>query len=331
MPTETEVDIVVGLQYGDEAKGKITHHLLSARRYDFVCRASGGPNAGHTIYHNGRKVVTHHIPSGVFFGIPSIIGAGCAINPETLEQEIQDIERTGISGVRENIRIAYNAHIIKPEHVNEDATTDKIGSTKRGIMPVFRDKYARVGLRAEDVPELKDYIIDPVEVVKGSVMIEGAQGLGLCPDHGDYPFVTSSPPTSTYALHSLGLAPQTIRQVWGAAKAYETYVGAKEFQADGETFDLLAEYGEEYGATTGRRRQTNWINMDHLKRSIRINGVTDIVFSKVDVISKVGAFAVLNPNKTFDTFEEMQSYLTDELQSEAQDLNIYWSSSKEEI
>jgi len=330
MSAETEVDVVVGLQYGDEAKGKITHHLLSERQYDFVCRASGGPNAGHTIYHEGHKVVTHHIPSGVFFGVPSIIGSGCAINPETLEQEIQDIESIGVN-VRDHLRIAYNAHIITPQHVDEDITTDKIGSTKRGIMPVYRDKYARVGLRAEDVPELREYIVDPVDIVTGSVMIEGAQGLGLCPDHGDYPFVTSSPPTSTYALHSLGLAPQTIRQVWGAAKAYETYVGAKDFQAPGATFDLLAEYGEEYGATTGRRRQTNWINIEHLKRSVRINGVTDIVFSKIDVINRVGSFAVLDPDETFNTFEGFQEFLTSTLRRESPNLNIYWSSSKEVI
>jgi len=322
------VDVVVGLQYGDEAKGKITHHLLSGGGYDFACRASGGPNAGHTIYHQGKKVVTHHIPSGVFYGVPSVIGAGCVIDPITLQEEIEELERHDLN-VRGSLKIAYNCHIITPEHVEEDKSTDKIGSTKRGIMPVYRDKYARTGLRAEDVPALREFICDPVTLLKGNIIIEGAQGLGLCPDHGDYPFVTSSPPTTAYALHSLGLPPQSVSKVWGAAKVYETYVGAKRFQPSGQLFNQLVEYGEEYGSTTGRPRQTNWIDLPFLLRSIRINGVTDVVFSKTDVLERVGVYEVLNPACKFSTLAEMQKHIRSAIIASFPTINVFWSSSKE--
>ena len=324
------VDVVVGLQYGDEAKGKITHHLISKGHYNFVCRASGGPNAGHTIYHRGEKIITHHIPSGVFYGVPSIIGGGCVIDPVTLQEEMEDLESHDLN-VRETLKIAYNCHIITPEHVEEDRSTDKIGSTKRGIMPVYRDKYARIGLRAEDVPALKEFLCDPVTLLNGDVIIEGAQGLGLCPDHGDYPFVTSSPPTTAYALHSLGLPPQGVRKVWGAAKVYETYVGAKQFQPSDQLFKQIVEYGEEYGSTTGRARQTNWIDLQFLLRSVYINGITDVVFSKTDVLGRVGVYEVLNPDYKFSSLEEMQEYIEAVLIASSPMINIHWSSSKEGI
>jgi adenylosuccinate synthase len=201
----------------------------------------------------------------------------------TLEEEISDLEQHGID-VRSNLKIAYNCHIITPQHVEEDRATDKIGSTKRGIMPTYRDKYARVGVRAESVTTLQGFLCDPIELLRGNIMIEGAQGFGLCPDHGDYPYVTSSPPTSAYALHSLGIPPQAVRKVWGAAKVYETYVGTKQFQPRDDVFKQVARYGEEYGATTGRSRQVNWIDIGSLVRAVRANGVTDIVFSKIDVL-----------------------------------------------
>ena len=327
LPRVNNVDIVIGLQYGDEAKGKVTHHLLSQDNYDFVCRASGGPNAGHTIYHEGKKIVTHHIPSGIFYGIPSIIGSGCVINPITLYEEMDELEKHGID-VRSNLKIAYNCHIITPYHVEEDIATDKVGSTKRGIMPAYRDKYARIGVRAESISALQEFLCDPLVLLHGTVMIEGAQGFGLCPDHGDYPFVTSSPPSSAYALHSLGIPPQAVRKVWGAAKVYETYVGTKQFQPRDDVFKQVARYGEEYGSTTGRARQVNWIDIGLLVRSVRANGVTDIVFSKVDVLQKAKRYQLLNPDTEFSSLQGMQKFIEAKLKTESPNIQAYWSSSK---
>ena len=292
---EITADVVVGLQYGDEAKGKIVHDLCRDGQYTHVMRFGGGPNAGHTIYHEGQKLVTHHIPSGVFFGIRSIIGNGCVIDPHALLQEIKDLEAAGFD-VISNLRIAQNAHIITEEHKDEDGRDEKIGTTRRGCGPAYRDKYGRSGVHAGEysfVGELafmKDLVIDLYEEFYNDkniyVLCEGAQGFGIDVDWGDYPYVTSSHCTTAGALLN-GIPPQAINRVWGAAKVYETYVGAKNFQGDDPLLEQLQEVGQEFGATTGRKRQTNWIDLDFLARSCKINGVTDLVINKMDVMREV--------------------------------------------
>ena len=154
-------DIVIGLSYGDEGKGKVTHHLLKSGEYTHCLRFNGGCNAGHTIYHNGQKFVTHHIPAGVFFGVKSIIGPGCVVNLEQFYKEIAMLEEAGIA-VKGSIYIANNAHIITDAHLEEDGLDSAIGTTKRGNGPAYRDKYNRKGLRAQEVPELQasSYLID---------------------------------------------------------------------------------------------------------------------------------------------------------------------------
>ena len=336
-----QTDLVVGLQHGDEGKGKITHHLLKSGQYTHVTRSSGGPNAGHTIYHEGRKFITHHLPAGVFYEIPSVIGAGCVVNPQTLMEEIEEFEGEGFK-VRDFLQIANNVHVITPEHVDEDAKTDKIGSTKRGIMPVYRDKYARVGMRMQDFCEednalattLKPLLCDSAEVLYGDehrILVEGAQGFSLCPDWGFYPFVTSSPPTTSYALHSLGVPPQTIGDVWGVAKMYDTYVGTKSFQPEGEIFNRLRELGGEYGATTGRPRQCNWLNLNHLERAIKVNGVTHLVFNKCDIMEELGEFAMVDPDCSFDSLDSMKRRVLEHLNPLRTVQDIYWSGHKDRI
>ncbi len=284
-------DVVIGLSYGDEGKGKVTHHLLKSGEYTHCLRFNGGCNAGHTIYHNGKKFVTHHIPAGVFFGVKSIIGAGCVVNLEQFFSEIEMLEEGGIptAGL---IYVAENAHIITNQHLNEDGTDTNIGTTKQGNGPAYRDKYNRTGMRAQSIPALKDYLVDMYRELHGSViepvvLCEGAQGFGLDIDWGDYPYVTSSHCTTAGALLN-GIPPGSVRKVYGVTKAYDTYVGSKDFHGKGRIFDLLQQLGDEYGATTGRPRQCNWLNIQDLKRAIDINGVTDLIINKVDILREAG-------------------------------------------
>jgi len=303
-------DIVVDLQYGDCGKGKVTHSLCKNEKYTHVIRYNGGCNAGHTIYHNGRKFVTHHIPAGVFFGIKSVIGPGCVVSIEQFFREIQELEAGGISA-EGLIYIAENAHIITEEHLKEDRQDTTIGTTKRGNGPAYRDKFGRTGVRAKDIPELKPYLIDLYEELhekysNPKILFEGAQGFGLDIDWGDYPYVTSSNCISAAALMN-GVPPQAVRNVWGVAKAYETYVGAKRFQPQGEIYNTIQEAGEEFGATTGRKRQVNWMNLNFLKKALNINGVTHLVINKMDILQKVESWSLYKNGFKFN-FEEQGAF-----------------------
>ena len=330
-------DIIVDLQYGDCAKGKITHHLLKDGKYTHVLRYNGGGNAGHTIYHEGKKFVTHYIPAGVFFGIPSIIGPGCVVNVAKFLEEIEDLKDGGLEIKKGLISIAKNTHITTEKHIAEDSKDAAIGTTKSGNGPTYRDKYARTGIRAEDVPELKDHVVDLYEILHEgepkTFMCEGAQGFGLDIDWGDYPYVTSSHATTAGALLN-GIPYSAVRDVWGAAKIYETYVGAKKFQPEDEVFPKIAEVGEEYGATTGRLRQCNWLNLNLLEQAIRMNGVTHIVLSKMDVLREVGQWAILKDGKKieFKSEDEMKNYLSDALTAFGlRSENIHFSEHKDKI
>ena len=288
------VDITVGLQHGDCGKGKVTHHLCKKEDYTHVLRYNGGCNAGHTIYHEGRKFVTHHIPAGVFFGIKSIIGSGCVINKDQFFKELSELRDGGIptAGL---IFIAENTHIITDKHLEEDAKDTKIGTTKRGNGPAYRDKYDRKGILAKDDPELKEYTVNLYEEFHENgevkVLCEGAQGFELDIDWGDYPFVTSSHCTTAGALLN-AIPPNWVRNVWGVGKIYETYVGAKKFEPDQPAFARMRELGEEYGATTGRPRQCNWLDLTRLVRAINVNGVTHVVLNKMDILRQMDRWKV---------------------------------------
>ena len=308
-------DIVVDLQYGDCGKGKVTHHLCKNGDYTHVIRYNGGCNAGHTIYHDGRKVVTHHIPAGVFFGVKSIIGPGCVVDPDQFFEEIKVLESLGIPA-RDLVYIAKNAHIITRDHRREDSTDITIGTTKRGNGPAYRAKYGRTGVRAQDLPSLKKYLIDIYEELHNNeeevrILFEGAQGFGLDVDWGDYPYVTSSHCTSASALLN-GVPPQAIRNVFGIAKIYETYVGAKIFEGSDNVFEEIRKLGDEYGATTGRPRQCNWMSWQLLEKAIRINGVTNLIINKVDVLEEVGRWALYDGDeeRKFENSADMQNWIS---------------------
>lgn len=302
-----------------------------------MLRYNGGANAGHTIFHKGKKFITHQIPAGVFFGIKSIVGNGCVLDPIQFSDELKMLEEGGLE-IKGKIFIAENTHVVTTAHREEDkAQGARIGTTGRGNGPAYREKYGRTGTRAKEVPELAPYLIDLYKewYEQGDVHIlaEGAQGFGLDIDWGDYPYVTSSHCTTASALLN-GLPPGAVRDVWGVAKMYETYVGGKKFQPEGAVFNRIGDVGEEFGATTGRRRQTNWMNMQNLERAIRMNGVTQIVFNKVDVLRTVGAWAVYDDGKKIDfgSEEEMKSFVTKRLATLGlSEANVFYSESKERI
>jgi adenylosuccinate synthase len=293
-------DVIVDLQYGDTGKGKVAHALAASDEYDIVLRYNGGSNAGHTVYHNGVKVVTHQVPLGVLFGIPSIIGLGCVVDSAKLQEEIKELNRLGID-TKGLIFVDKRAHVVQSKHLQEDTSDEKIGTTKQGIGPTYRDKYGRTGMRMEELyelyPELHDNyysVIDTYELLHNKhndwrILCEGAQGFHLDIDWGEYPYVTSSHCTvGSVCLN--GIPPQTIRKVIGIIKAYETYVGNRDDYTDSEDSILnkIQEIGNEFGATTGRPRKVNWLHMDRVIQAINVNGVTDLIINKADVLEEVG-------------------------------------------
>ena len=309
-------DVIVDLQAGDTGKGKVAHSLCKNGEYTHVVRYNGGGNAGHTIFHNGDKYVTHFIPCGVLYGIKSIIGPGCVVDPVKLENEIIELENAGFN-VRENLFVDKRVHIILPSYIEEDSKDTMIGTTKTGNGPTYRNKYNRSGVRAVDyLPS--EMLIDVYEEFhengKVRILFEGAQGFELDIDWGDYPYVTSSHCTVGSAILN-GVPPQKIRNVYGVAKAYRTYVGQKSFEGESSDFENIRTVGQEFGATTGRPRQINWIDIGDLIKAMNINGVTNLIINKIDVLGKVGVFkAIANGVEyTYETMEEMEELISDEI------------------
>lgn len=282
------VDVVIGMQYGDEGKGKIANQMAASGEYDYVVRFNGGGNAGHTIYLNGEKIVTHLVPCGILHGIPSVIGNGCVINTKKLFDELEYLEGFGFD--TSILKIAENAHIITRDHIDEDSKDTTIGTTRTGNGPCYKDKVGRTGIRAKDVPELQPYLVNMHSLIHSSpkkFLAEGAQGYWLDIDFGDYPYVTSSN-TGVGAVLNNGFNYQQVWNVVGVIKCYSTYVGAKEYQQrHDDRFEQLREIGQEYGATTGRPRQINWLNLDEVITACQMNGVTKLIINKMDVLRQV--------------------------------------------
>jgi adenylosuccinate synthase len=332
------VDVLLGLQWGDEGKGKIVDVLTG--RYQTIARFQGGPNAGHTLEFEGRKHVLHTIPSGIFHqGVRNIVGNGVVIDPIIFRNEIRKLEAHD-AAVTKRLFISRKAHLILPTHRILDAASEaskgktKIGSTLKGIGPTYMDKTGRNGLRVGDI-ELTDFsqryntlkakheelislhhydyditdaenewfdainylrtlnLIDTEEhfyhALKNgeNILAEGAQGTLLDVDFGTYPFVTSSTTTTAGACTGLGVPPSAINRVYGIFKAYCTRVGSGPFptELDNEIGQALRDKGHEYGSTTGRPRRCGWLDLPALKYAIAINGVTELMMMKADVLS----------------------------------------------
>ena len=305
------VDVVYGLAWGDEGKGKIAAAL--APKYDWVCRWNGGPNAGHTVWVNGKKHKTHIIPSGIFAGKRCVIGAGCVINTDKFFQEIRYLRSEGFD--TSLVKISPAAHIdYDKRHLGH------LGTTGQGIAPCYSDKMIRCGKRAVDVFEsqwLWDGELD------GKVLCEGAQSVWLDVDYGDYPYVTSST-TMPYGACSLGFSPHKISRLIGVAKIYDTKSGTDPLFPsslwDDKELDAVLQAGGEFGTTTGRKRLVNWLNLDKLIQSITLSGCTELIINKCDVLEKVGVFKVYHKGTlhNFKDLGEMKVFIIDAM-GEAQD------------
>lgn len=334
------IDLLLGLQWGDEGKGKIVDVLTS--QYDIIARFQGGPNAGHTLEFDGIKHVLRTIPSGIFHkNAINIIGNGVVIDPIVLVKEIEGLEKFEIDIVSK-LLISRKAHIILPTHRLLDAASEaakgkaKIGSTLKGIGPTYMDKTGRNGIRVGDIEledfairyrnladkheqmirfydvsiqynlkEMEDEFFAAVEQLKKlqfidseeylaqaqkqgkSILCEGAQGSLLDVDFGTYPFVTSSNTTAAGACTGLGIAPNKIKEVYGIFKAYTTRVGSGPFPTEDftEAGDTMAQVGNEFGSVTGRKRRCGWLDLVALKYAVQINGVTQLMMMKGDVLS----------------------------------------------
>lgn len=331
------VDIVCGLAWGDEAKGKIVAYLAKSGNYDFVCRWSGGNNAGHTIYINNKKYKTHLIPSGVFYGVKSIIGPDCVINKETFYKEIEYLKNNGFD--TNLVKISPRAHIVSSNHIQEDKEKyfKQQGTTAKGIAPCYRDKYARIGSRVGDKENYYDfeyYIWD--EKLRGNVLCEGAQGFWLDINFGNYPYVTSSC-TLPYGACSLGFSPKLINKIYGACKIYDTRSGLdpefpEELLEDKELLSIC-DAGKEYGVTTGRRRKVNLLDIIKLKDAINISGTTHVIMSKLDVLENLKLFKLKhNDIISFDNMNNMKKYIDNYLYSNCHELiKIIYSNNVENI
>lgn len=329
-------DVIVDLQAGDTGKGKVAHAI--AKDYDMVLRYNGGANAGHTVYHNGQKVVTHQVPIGVLFGIPSVIGRGCVVNIPELVKEIRMLKEYGIptDGL---VYVDKYAHVVTSQHLVEDSKDSKIGTTRQGIGPAYRDKYARVGTRVMDIhPEdFVDFrVCDGYELLHTTkhfshpirILCEGAQGFQIDIDWGDYPYVTSSHCTVGSAILN-GLPPKKIRKIVGVMKAYETYSGFKTtFQDENDpVLEKIQEVGGEFGATTGRKRKVRWLDLDGVIKAINVNGVNELIINKADVLETVGVFKYVYKGQTKEckTLTEFQESIERILYQNTTIIDNIWS------
>ncbi len=335
-----KADVVVGLAWGDEAKGKITSQLASTRNkdgsmyYDIVARWAGGNNAGHTVYVNGNKFKTHIIPSGVFYGVKSLIGPACVLNKDSFYKELDYLADSGFD--TSLVKVSPKCHIVKDKHIifDKNNLAGKLGTTGRGIAPCYADKAARVGSLAMDELE-SEFIFD--EPLEGNLLCEGAQGVWLDMDHGNYPYVTSST-TLPYGACSIGFPCQKIDRVWGAAKIYDTRSGEDPaFPAsllEDPILKRLGDLGDEYGVTTGRRRKVNWLNLDKLIDSANITGTTNIVISKCDIMEKLGEYRLFHMGSQirFSNLKEMANYIEKTMEEQCPLVDIViFSNSPEEI
>lgn len=352
------VDILLGLQWGDEGKGKVVDAI--SNNYNIVARFQGGPNAGHTLNINGEKYVLNHIPCGIFNKNTScLIGGGVLVDILTLSKEISSLSNV-VKDINNKIILSENSHLILPTHkmidfFYESNQNRKIGTTLRGIGPCVIDKAGRFGLRVGDVfkkdfnkrleniikehcnllnidinsiKESIDEYINSIDLIKNfevvdcsffinnaiangkNILAEGAQGYLLDLDFGDYPYVTSSNTGVGAVCNGLGISHKSIRKVIGVSKGYATRVGLGNFPT--ECFDKRAEHiqkkGNEFGATTGRKRRCGWLDLPLLKKAVVSNGIDEIVLTKLDVMAELAWIDVCCNYKNNNIFNKNNGY-----------------------
>jgi adenylosuccinate synthase len=326
------VDIIFGLAWGDEGKGKISNAI--SENYDIVCRWNGGPNAGHTVYLNNKKYKTHIIPCGVFQNKLSVIGPNCVINIDKFFDEIDYLKKEGFD--TSLIKVSPKAHIITEKHIQYDLKflKSKLGTTGQGIAPAYSDKALRIGKLAGNYLD-KQYIWDGA--LYGEILCEGAQSFWLDINYGDYPYVTSSE-TLPYSACSLGFSPKKIRDIIGVAKIYDTKSGVDPLFPESlwqdEELNMIIELGKEFGSTTGRKRIVNWLNVNKLIDAIKISGVTKLIINKCDILEQMHTYKLYQNNNLFkfNSLQTMQSFIKSYLSHSLNDyIEILFSGNKESI
>ena len=322
--------VLIGLQHGDEGKGKISKILGELNNYDCYVRFNGGPNAGHTIYHNDQKIILHQLPCGIINNKDVLISTDCVVDLIKLIKEIKLLESIGYTNIRNHIHISKFCHIITDDNIQQDKNNNLIGTTCSGIGPTYSNKMLRKGLR---IRELEYYtLVEPFQFLTNynNIFFEGAQGFELDIDYGDYPYVTSSSCISQ-SIFKNGADISIQPMVYGVSKIYDTYVGTKDFQDDkDDELKNIQIVGEEYGSTTGRDRQCNWLNMKKLLVACRINKVTKIFMNKCDILEKVKVFKCYDENeilKSFNKLNELQEFISNSLK----DYEIIFSGSKKKL
>ena len=307
------VDVIFGLSWGDEGKGKISNAI--SNDYDIVCRWNGGPNAGHTVYLNDKKYKTHIIPCGIFKNKLSVIGPNCIINIDKFFDEIDYLKKEGFD--TSLIKVSPKAHIITERHIQYDLKflKSKLGTTGQGIAPCYADKALRIGKLAKNYLD-KQYLWDGE--LYGNILCEGAQSFWLDLNYGDYPYVTSSE-TLPYSACSLGFSPRKIRDIIGVAKIYDTKSGIDplfpETLWNDNELNMLIETGQEFGSTTGRRRIANWLNLNKLIDAIKISGTNKLIINKCDILEKIHIYKIFQNNNLykFNSLQDMQFFIKTQL------------------
>jgi adenylosuccinate synthase len=355
-----KVDVLLGLQWGDEGKGKVVDVLTPD--YDVITRFQGGPNAGHTLEFDNKKFVLHNIPSGIFQGDKiNVIGNGVVLDPITFKKEIDSLKAQGIE-LTNTLFISKKAHLILPTHRILDAASEaskgktKIGSTLKGIGPTYTDKTGRNGIRVGDIlsnfdekyaalkgkheelikmygfeynlAEYEEGLKEGIETLREFTLIdsehelnrylkdekpilaEGAQGTLLDIDFGSYPYVTSSNTVCAGACIGMGISPRNIGEVFGIFKAYCTRVGSGPFPTElfNEDGDKMRDHGHEFGSTTGRPRRCGWLDLVALKYSVMLNGVTQLIMTKGDVLGCFDSIKIATAYKIGETITEEFPY-----------------------
>jgi adenylosuccinate synthase len=321
-------DIVLGCSFGDEGKGKVVYDLLTKNNYNLCVRFNGGSNAGHTVYINNEKYVVHQLPIGVL--IPSVynlISSDALIDIVKLRTEIQLLKDKGIE-ISGRLFVSKACHIITEAAIEFDKQNNLVGTTGSGIGYTYSQKMLRTGKRAEEYKdELAQLGIEVVDMRKFwksmfvskniyKVLVEGAQGFELDINWtNNYPFCTSSNCTLSGAIN-IGIPLRKIRNIYGISKMYDTYVGTMKFEPDNDTvLQKIGELGKEYGSTTGRKRQCNYLNLDNLIDALTINQCNKCIINKTDIVEQVGVFQLYHNQQLvpFKSMEQMKSYIVSKL------------------
>lgn len=320
-------DIVLGCSFGDEGKGKVVYDLLCQTKYDLCVRFNGGSNAGHTVYVNGEKFVLHQLPIGVLFSRTyNLISSDALIDIEKLKLEMDELTKKKFD-LNGKLYVSKACHVITEEAIQYDKENNVVGTTGSGIGYTYSQKMLRTGKRAEDFKEELEnmgiILVDMRTFWKSQytkkvykVLVEGAQGFELDINWtNNYPYCTSSNCSLSGAIN-IGIPLRKIRNIYGVAKIYDTYVGSMKFQPDGdETLELIGKLGNEYGSTTGRKRQCNYLNLDNLIDALFIDQCNICIINKTDILEAAGVFTLFHEGKQvfFKNMDLMKEYIVKKL------------------